>query len=336
MLAEIRTGLDHIYNYQFDAAGQTLQLLEREYPGHPVTPLFEGLIHYWKHYPLTPGGEGSVEFEQAMKESWERALQMNKTNEEYIESVFFDLMARSFIVMYYADNGVPAKAITHLGTIYRGVKDGFDLLEEFKEFYFITGLYNYYREAFIEAYPVYKPISIFFRKGDKDKGMEMLRYAISECNFMHVEAALFMTLIQVNFESLPDSAVHYARVLHETYPGNAFFHSKYAEMLLVNRQYEAAITHIRSLNDGDRYNRMKGTIYLGIYHEKHDKDHETARSLYEKGLRLAEEYGDRANYSRAYAYMGLSRYHAIKGELKESRDYRRKAGASTGYEYVLA
>ena len=334
-LGQIRIGLDHIYNYEFDSAGQTLTMLEKNFPAHPITSLFDGLILYWKYYPLIPGGEGSVQFEDAMKTTWERAISLKTHPGSDIEGVFFDLMSRSFIVMYYSDNGISTKAIGHLGTIYRGVMDGFEMLDEFREFYFITGLYSYYREAYIEAHPVYKPISIFFKKGDKEKGLEMLEYASRECDFMHVEARLFLTLIEVNFESRPDHAVSYSEKLHAGYPGNGYFLAEYAEMLLINKQYENALAHIHSLLTMDKYNRMKGNIYLGMYNEKYLNDLEKARVLYEEGLELAAEYGEMANYSKAYAYMGLSRYYSMKGNTKLAREYRRKAGNSTNYGYVL-
>ncbi len=335
-MKQIKDGLDHIYDNEFEAARKVLVVLQDKYPEHPVTSLFEGLIYYWKNYPLIPGHTGSSEFEEAMKESWERAERLGEIQEESIESVFFDLTARSFIVMYFADNGIPVKAIGHLRAMYRDIIKGFDLQDEFPEFYFLTGLYNYYREAYIEAYPVYKPVSIFFRKGDKEKGLEMLRFASARSDFLHVEATFFLSLIYMNFESDSDSAVRYAGMLYNAFPGNGSFHSRYAEMLLINKQYDKALQNIRQLLVLDDYDKMKGTIYLGIYYEMKMNDPEKARAYYEEGLKLAGPYGERADYSKAYAYMGLSRYYYRQGDRKKAREYRRKAGNSTAYEYVLS
>jgi tetratricopeptide (TPR) repeat protein len=334
-LGIIKSGLDQIYNYEFDAAYQTLDMLKKKYPEHPVTPIFEGFIHYWKNYPLMPGGEGSEEFELAMKKTWEMADKMKDNPGSNIEGVFFNLMARSFMVMYFSDNGIPAKAITHLRSIYRDVIDGFELQDDFIEFIFITGLYDYYREAFIDAHPVYKPVSIFFRKGNKERGLEYLRRAARECDFMHVEAAQFLTLIHVNFESNPDSAVKYASRLFESYPQNGYFQSKCAEMKIVNQQFDEGLVLVQSLMEIDDYNRMKGSIYMGMYQEKHLNDLENARRYYEKGLKLAEPFGKRADYSKAYAYMGLSRYYSLKSDSKLAREFRKKAGDATSYKYVL-
>ena len=334
-LLQIRVGLDHIYNYSFDSAEVTLDILQEEYPVHPMTSFFEGLIYYWKHYPLIPDTEGAAEFEQAMEESWERAHQMKKSGGHEIEAVFFDLMARSFIVLYFADNGRSSKAITHLRSIYRGILSGFEMQEEFNEFYFITGLYNYYREAYIEAYPIYKPVSIFFKKGDKEKGLEMLRHAASGTGFTQVEAAQFLALINIHFENNSDSALWYAGLLHRAFPENPYFHSKYAEMLMLDKKYEDGLVQIKHLLELDDYNKMKGCIFMGIYQEKKAGEPEVARMHYEKGLELAEAYGERANYSRAYAYIGLSRYYFDQGDDKKAREYNKKARHATSYEYVF-
>lgn len=331
-LDKVRTGLNQVYNCDFDAAENTLVYLRNSYPSHPVTSFFEGLIYYWKYYPLIPGNQGAVEFEEVMEETWKRS-RLLKENGNETEGVFFELMSRAFIVMYYADNGHSSRAISHLGKIYRDIMAGFDLQEQFNEFLFITGLYNYYREAYPEAHPAYKPAAIFFRKGDKSKGLEMLKMAAEETDFMHVEAALFLSLIYINFEQKIDSAIMYASQLHQDYPDNGYFLSKYAEMLIADQQYEEALDPILHLMSIDSYNKMKGIIFMGIYEEKKLKNAEKSRVYYEEGLRLAEAYDERANYIKAYAFIGLSRYFIDKGDDKQARAYKKKAKNASSFTY---
>jgi tetratricopeptide (TPR) repeat protein len=319
-LNEVRIGINNVYN------------CDLSYPSHPVTSFFEGLIYYWKYYPLIPGDPGAAEFEEVMEETWQRSRLLKKDGNE-TEGVFFELMARAFIVMYYADNGHSSRAISHLGKIYRDIMASFDLQEEFNEFYFITGLYNYYREAYPEAHPAYKPAAMFFRKGDKRRGLDMLRFAADETNFMRVEAALFLSLIYINFENKVDSAVMYASRLHQDYPDNGYFLSKHAEMLLVDQQYEKALDPILQLMSKDEYNKMKGTIFMGIYEEKKLNNAEKSRIYYEEGLRLAEAFDERANFIKAYAFIGLSRYFLDKGDEKKARAYKKKAKNASSFTY---
>ncbi len=334
-LNRVRIGINQIYNCDFDAAENTLVYLRKSYPSHPVTSFFEGLIYYWKYYPLIPGNPGAVEFEEVMEKTWQRSRLLKEDGNE-TEGVFFELMSRAFIVMYYADNGRSSRAISHLGKIYRDIMASFDLQNQFNEFFFITGLYNYYREAYLEAHPAYKPAAIFFRKGDKTRGIEMLKFAAEETDFLHVEAALFLSLIYINYENKIDSAVLYASELHQNYPGNGYFLSKYAEMLLVDKQYEAALDPILHLMSIDDYNKMKGTIFMGMYEEKKMNNAEKSRIYYEEGLRLAEAFDERANYTKAYAFIGLSRYFLDKGDDKQARAYKKKAKNAADYAYIFS
>jgi tetratricopeptide (TPR) repeat protein len=329
---QLRSGINHVYNCEFTAAENTLNYLQESYPAHPVTPFFEGLIYYWKYYPLMPGDTVASEFEEVMEKSWKRSRSLMEEGNE-IEGVFFDLMSRAFIVMYYADNGKSSKAISHLGKIYKDIMASFELQSKFNEFYFITGLYDYYREAYPEAHPVYKPAAIFFRRGDKSKGLQMLRFAAENTVFMRVEASLFLSLIYINYENNVDSALWYALQLHLNYPNNGYFLSKYTEMLLADKQYDKALDQILSLMGMDDYNKMKGIIFMGIYEEKRKDDPEKSRILYEEGLRLAEAYEERADYMKAYAYIGLSRYFEGKGDMKQARSYWKKAKNASSYDY---
>ena len=331
-LDQVRAGINQVYNCDFDSARTTLDYLEKTYPSHPITPFFEGLIYYWKFYPLIPGYPGSTEFEAYMEETWKRSRLLKESGNQ-TEGVFFELMSRAFVVMYYADNGRSSKAISHLGKIYRDIMASFDLQDQFHEFFFITGLYNYYREAYPEAHPVYKPAAMFFRRGDKEKGLEMLRFATENTNFMRVEAALFLSLIYINFENKIDSAVYFASQLHREYPGNGYFIAKHAEMLLVDQQYETARDLIIHLMNLDGYNKMKGTVFMGIYEEKKKNNMEQSRKYYEAGLKQAEAFDERANYIKAYAYAGLNRYYLHKGDDKQARAYKKKARKASSFEY---
>ncbi len=252
-----------------------------------------------------------------------------------IEGVFFELVSRALLVMNYADNGRSSRAISHFTTIYRDILEGMEMEDEFKEFMFMTGLYNYYREAYPEAYPVYKAPLVFFRRGDKVEGLNTLRRAATETDFIRVEATMFLSNIHMNFENNPDSSLYYASLLHQTYPGNAYFHAKFAEMLLINGDYEQALVHLEELRQGDSYNRMKAAIYRGIYEEKHKNNPERAKWFYEEGLRLSIPFGNRANYAKAYAYIGLSRYYKNRDDKKKAKEYYKKAKNSSGYGYVF-
>jgi hypothetical protein len=104
-------------------------------------------------------------------------------------------------------------------------------------------------------------------------------------------------------------------------------------MLLVDQQYEEAQDLIVHMMNLDGYNKMKGTVFMGLYEEKKQNHGERSRIYYEEGLRQAEAFDDRANYIKAYAYAGLSRYFHEKGEDKQARAYKKKARKASSFEY---
>ena len=335
MLDEVKQGIEDIYHFDFDSSDYVLHRLKLAYPGHPVTPFFEGMIYYWKYQPLVPEQEGSREFETSMQQSWELAEQRLKIDPDDIEGVFFNLMARAFVVMFYADNGHPRGAIPHILTVYHEIIKGYDLKASLIEFYFPVGLYQYYREAWPEAYPVYRPVTMFFKKGSKREGLELLHYAAENTFFMKVEAGMFLSLIYLNFEYNTDSAVSVCGKLYHDYPENPFIAGRYAEILMIDKQYETARPLFDILSGMNDFAGMRATVYKGIYEEKVNKDFTRAASYYHSGLKMAEAFGAYANYTRAYAYIGLSRHYKREGDEKLSRHYYRKARESTGFDFIF-
>jgi len=330
----IREGLNHIYNLEFEESDLYLDSLQGRYPDHPVIPFFQGMQMFWKEYPLPPEGPLSDQFVENIEASIEIASQLLKKDKMDIEGVFFDLAARSFLVMYYADNGRPAKCFPHLDNVYRQLMKGFDLQDQFNEFYFFTGLYNYYIEAYPEAHPVYKPITRLFKNGDKVSGLKWLDYAFRNTHFMKVEASHFLVIIYLGFEHNYQTALSYSEQLYSMFPNNSYYYAKYVEMLVVNEEYDRAIIHIDSLYTLDPFFRMKATIYLGLYEEGRNRDLEKAKEYFLRGIEEAEPFGDYAGYSVAYAYMGMSRYYERKGDSKKAREYYKRARGTNAYPHV--
>jgi hypothetical protein len=338
LMALIRQGIDKSYNSEFDAAEQIYKEVERRAPEHPASPLLMGLNYYYKYYPLNPESPGAEPFENTVKEAINRAEKMIDKNNDDIEAQAMDMIARCLLNMYYVDNGLSFKAIPQIMPIYRAVMNGFTLKEKFNEYYFTTGLYNYYREAYPDAHPVYKPVTSFLQHGNKNLGIKQLQYAADSCAFMRNEALNFLKIIYLNYENNPEKAQIYARRLSEKYPGNLTFLAEYAETLLMNKQYEKArnpILILLSRSNKDLGIIMKGLILKGIYEEKERKDLKTAEKNYLAGLKAAEDLGPSVDAYRAYACLGLSRVYKLLGNSDKSSDYRSKGEDYACYKYFF-
>lgn len=336
LLEKVEHCLQHTYGFSFEEARSIQTELSSSTPDHPAPVFLEALIVYWENFPLVPSTEASIQFIDLMDLAMALAKELREDTLTYTEGVFFDLFGRAFQAMFWADNGKTGKVIPDLGNMYRYTKKGFDLKEEFVEFYFSTGLYNYYIEAYPEAHPAYKPLVAFMRKGDRDVGLEQLNHAISHAVFLKVEAILFMSLIQLNYEKDLNSAAIYAERLVEDYPGNILYQGNLINILLHQHRYDLVRNLLKHTTaQEDPYSEMIRSYAGAFLDEKESGEEIRARSGYMECIALAETFGPTADIYQAMGYMGLSRLHAKEGLQDEAKDYKRKASRLTSYAFIL-
>lgn len=336
LLVTIEQYLSELYNFNFDSAYELVKILEKERPEHPVTSFYSGIHIYWRNYPLTQSKSESTEFINLMEETSERVIPLLKENENEIEGVFFDIISKAFLMMYYSDNGLSGKVIKIAPTVYKHVMQSFELNDIFREFYFITGLYNYYIEAYPEKNPVYKPISLMFRSGNKDLGLRQLHYAKDSTIFMCTESAVFLSLIYYDFEEDIRKAIVTMGELYKSYPNNPFFLSQYIEYLLYDKQYAEVIRLNKEMVRKHRDNAyivMKGIIFKAIIEEKYHKNYDTAYENYKSGKKIAKTFGAQGEDFLSYAYYGLSRLESIKGNVKKSKEYSKMGHSLARYDH---
>lgn len=323
------------YAHEFTEAKSLLGKIKTDNPGHPAPPFLEALILYWEHFPLQPGMIQSEAFVALMDLSIERAAPMLEATDTHVEGSFFDLFGRAFKAMYWADNGKTAKAAGDLRIMYQRTREGFDLVDDFSDFLFSTGLYNYYIEAYPEAHPIFKPLVAFMHKGDRQKGLELLGRAMEECIYLKVEARLFMTLIQVNYENDLDQAAIYARELLEDFPKNMYYQGLALTIFLHQQRYEEVRALSESMSSqSDPYSLMLKDVARAFLAE-HEGRAQDARLGNYHAIGKAELIGPLADTFRAMAYMGLSRLSGMEGNESEARKYQRKASSCTSYHFIL-
>ncbi len=336
LLEKVEVSLQHTYGFSFEEArsiqGELLSLT----PDHPAPFFLEALIVYWENFPLVPSTEAATRFVSLMDQCLDLSKELREDTLTYTEGVFFDLFGRAFKAMFWADNGKSGKLIPDLGNMYRYTKKGFNLKDKFKEFYFSSGLYNYYIEAYPEAHPGYKPLVAFMHKGDRELGLEQLSYAINHTVFLKVEATLFMSLIQLNYENDLNAAAVYAEKLVQDYPGNILYQGHLINILLHQHSY-APVRRLllETAEQEDLYSELIRTFAGAFLAEKESEDAHQARSGYMETIALAEAFGSFAEIYEAMGYMGLSRLYETEGLHQEAEDYKRLASRLTNYAFIL-
>ncbi len=329
--------LSSTYEFNFAEAHSLLNEIEKALPSHPAPSFLKALIIYWENLPLPSKGIHSDEFLKSMKESVARANLLLKEDPDDIEGVFFDLHARAFIAMYWADNGKPGRVIKDIDNLYRRTMQGINLKEKFNEFYFSSGLYSYYIEAYVELHPVYKPIAALFREGNKEEGIIELQYAIDNTTYIKVEAILFMSLLQLNYEKNLEEALKYAAILYNNYPKNTYYIGHYLMILLYQNKFETASVILERISGKeDDFSQMIFMVMEGFILENNRKKIHEAKRMYREGIRAAEKFGPFADIYQAIAYAGLSRIAKINNDQRAFRKNRRKSESLSDYEFILS
>ncbi len=340
LLDSIEVCIDHIYNYQFDSAKVLIEYIDEQTANHPIGTFLYGMYYYWINYPLTPDSEYVSAFLDSLTcciNITQRILHDDKNNAEIN---LLSLTSRALLMMYYADNGIYRKAIEHIYPQYKLAMKSFRLRERNAEFNYYTGLYNYYREEYPKAHPIFKPVVYFMKRGNTKKGLEELRYTTENCIFMDTEAYVFLVIIYLNYENNPKKALKYARELYNLNLNNRFFLARYIELKLVAKdsaRVEELIQKLLVRSEQDEFTKMLAYIYKGMYEEIYNQNYTIAMYDYKKGLKLAEKYEiyGIANNFKTYAYLGLSRIYKIKEKEDLSEKYYEKAEDAAKYDYYF-
>ena len=311
----IKRGIDYVYNFDFNNADKVSSELGKSYPGHPVNFLFKGMITYWKNYPLIPTSSAHDSFESDMRKSIE-LCENNKDRSQEAEILLVDLCARGLLLLYLTDNYLSLEVFPLATSTYQYIRRSFEFTSFHSDFFFFTGVYNYYREAYPEAYPVYNTLAFLFPKGSKAKGLQDLQIVAKNSIILKAESYSFLTQIFLNFENNYQQATFYSKSLHAIYPDNPQYLGTYIKNLLLIKQYDEAENEIESSVNYqiNPFFQAQITIFRGILQEKKYHNTRLAQQLYDKGIKDISVFRSYGNEYAAYAYFGLSRISALTGD----------------------
>ncbi len=321
----IKRGIDYVYNFKFDKADRVTQELKKLYPGHPINYLFRGMITYWQNYPLLTTSEERGSFENDMRKCIE-LCDKNKNASNEAENLLVNLCARGFLLLYYTDNDLSFEVFPIASSTYQCIRRAFEFTEEYLDLYFFTGIYNYYREAYPEAHPVYKTLAFLFPKGSKIKGLNDLKLVAKNSILLKAEAYTFLNDIYLYFENNFQTAASYSKNLHTIYPENPQYLGSYIKGLLLIKRYDEAEKEINSSTAmNNAFFRAQAIVFKGIIQEKKYHNYSAAEELYSEGIRRMSVFRNLGYEYEAYAYFGLSRISEKKGDIADQKNYRKLA-----------
>ena len=322
----IKKNIDYIYNYQFNEAQLIYSKIQKSNPGHPVTFLLRGLQTYWKNYPMLPNTPARKAFEKDLSQ----CIQVSKknTNPKYeAEYLMYNICARGLLLKYFEENGLTVDVIPLASSTYEYLCKSFKFTNKYSDLYFFTGVYNYYREAYPNAFPVYKTLAFLFPHGNTKTGLKEIQLAAQNGIVLRAESLSLLSGIYMSFENNFTQAVKLSKVLHDIYPNNDMYLATHIKNLLLVKQYQEAEKLINASvgEQNTKYFQSQLLIFKAIIQEKKYHDYNLAKQYYTIGASRMSTFGECANEYGSYAYFGLSRICYVKSETAIGKQYREKA-----------
>lgn len=308
----LKEGISKIYNAQFRDAETILTSINTKYRGHPATFLYKAISIYYQNYPLIPFDPQFKTFEHQLQTS----IQLCESQDGWIndpELLLIDFSARGLLLLCYSENEMNNEVIPIAVTTYKCVRKSFEYKFIYPDFYYFTGLYNYYREAYPEQHPFYKAIALLFPRGDKKGGLTDLFYAAENAIMLKAESYSILSWIYNYYENDYGNAVKFSRTIHEIYPNNLMFRGEYIKNLLFLRNFdEAEKLILASENVQHTYFRGQLAVFKGFLQEMKYQNYSLAGEFYEEGISDMKNFGPRGRSFMTYATDGLKRLKDIQ------------------------
>jgi hypothetical protein len=331
MQIEITQALNDLYNFKFPQAEQQFRWFKQKYAWHPLPYFLLGLSEWWKIMPNTREKKYDDRFLAYMDSTIRVAENLYKKYPEYkIESAFFLAAAHGFKGRLYSDeerknwrkSAVEGKAALNYMEVCRE-KDHLS-----PELLFGDALYNYFSVWVPENYPSLRPIMWFFRKGDKQLGLQQLKEVSYNAFYTRTEAMVWLMRILNSYENDQVRAFQIAEYLHQTYPDNPYFHRYYARMLYargmypdMERQSKRILERIDSGHVG--YEATSGryaAFFLGQFYESQRRLDE-AKKYYQLAVKYAEEIGATESGYYLFSLISLGEINQKQGNKAEAKKY---------------
>ena len=326
--ATLGTAADFLYNDKPDKADSTLHLLKPKYGQHPGYMLFAALVLYWRRFPIALAGEDYKRYKEMVAKSLEAAEVMYDKDDKDPEAIFFCMMGNSILGRQAAEDNESWHAVSYARKSYSYMQEGAEYKAIYPEFYFSSGLYDYYRERYPEDHPIYRAFLAFFPSGNKQRGIEGMEVAGEKAIYTRTEALAFLTNIYLHYEAQPAKGLVYAARLAKQYPNNPQYRLLYAEALLACAKPQEALPHIKFANTFDnRFFRGGAAALYGVYQEQTGAVPDKIKASYQEALNLLGPIPKTADNLKSIAMAGQARLAAARGDHNEAkRLYHRMMG----------
>jgi hypothetical protein len=331
----IKNGLNKTYNFEFKAAEKLYNQVAKKYPEHPAYSFLIASNLFWEMLYEDSYKENSQEYFKYLETSLTLANKYLEKNPKDIEGVFFTMAVESCMAIYFAERGDKGKAMGHAKKAYGSMKEGFILKNKYVDFYFSSGLYDYFVVEYPESHPAYKPFMIFFSKGDKTRGILELENCVKNGVFSKTESLHYLCNIFLKYENEPSRSITYTQQLINQYPDNYYFVSRHVENLIALERYkEAEIYSYKLFQTGKKSFILRSYVFYGLLNEKYFNKPEEAMNYYKAAIKLSNELSQPTQDYVSFALVGIGRLQHVEGKKEEAAEHYKKAKEIADYKSV--
>jgi hypothetical protein len=292
---EMTAAMNNMYNFNYDAAEKDFKWLTVKYPDHPIGFFLLGLNEWWKIVPDTRVEKFDDGCEAFMDKAIDLAEEIYDDDEKNKEAAFFLAASYAFKGRLHTERERWVKAA------YNG-KQAMKWLDKCRgfgdfspELYMGDGLYNYYSKWIPENYPSLKPLLVFFKKGNKNAGISQLEYVSLNAFYTRMEGRYFLMQIY-SMENQHQKAYNMARMMHNMYPENSFFHRYAARTAFTLGKADEAEKYAKDLLENVSINKLgyEGTAgryaayILGYINFNYNRNLEEAKKYYLQTIEFAK------------------------------------------------
>jgi len=327
--------IDRIYNQEFSEIEPLARQIRAKYPNHPVNPMLKAMQLQWQYLPVKDNKAVVGQYMNLLHDCINKAKVLEKDPKTRPEAPFFLMAGHGYIALIHNYNDDRLKAASEAKQAYGYVMDGFKYMERNPEFYFSSGLYNYYVIRYPEDHPIVKPVVFFFKNGNMDEGLRQMDIASKKGVFTRTESAYYLARILLKHEMRYTQANSYLASLVKQYPNNPIFLMKYTEALLSLGRYDEAALSLEKLKKrSGKFFPVAWRTFEGILEEKNQKNDREAEKSYYAALRLPTDDEYTKEY-HAFAYAGLARISVRTGDRKKAVYFYKKVENTAEYKGLL-
>lgn len=337
---ECTEAINSLYNFNFTYAESIFGYLRRAYPKHPISYFLMGLSHWWR---IAPNVDTRTQYDDAFMAYMdssiyfaEQILEREPENSpKYIEAAFFLAGSHGFQGRLLAERKQWTKSAFSGKRALKYLEIAGEREDLSPELLFGTGLYNYYSIWIPENYKYLKPLLWFFKKGDKEKGIEQLLTVSRNAFYARTEAQIFLMKIYTQEDDL-NKAYPIGKSLTESYPNNPYIQRYFARLLYqqgrANELEKVSLDILAKVDSAQYgYEALSGryaSFYLGHVYRTYHKDMEKASHYLRRSVEFSEQLGafDKGYYLFSLSYLGKyaekeKRYEEAKGYYEKIKEH---------------